>query len=97
MQGPVLAYLRQVGVVPPAEAALRRNEVPYSVEEYLKRVASGDLETVKLFLAAGMNPNAQSVDGRSAMELAIKNQQTEVLRALQTAEGTLHPPEGQKK
>ena len=93
----VLAYLRQAGVVSPAEAALRRKNVAYSVEEYLKRAASGDVETVRLFLAAGMNPNALAIDGRSALGLAEKSQRNDMMAVLKTAGATLNPFEGLKK
>ncbi|MEE8435405.1 MAG: ankyrin repeat domain-containing protein [bacterium] len=93
----VLAYLRQAGVVTPAEAELRKNEVPYSVEEFLKRAGAGDVETVKLFLAAGMNPSALAVNGRSALGMAEKSQQSDMMAVLKAAGATLNPFEGLKK
>ncbi len=56
-----------------AREQLAQKKIPYREDAFLKTLERGDVNTVKLFLAAGMNPNAKDEMGRTALMLAALN------------------------
>lgn len=56
-----------------AREQLAQKRIPYREDAFLKTLERGDVNTVKLFLAAGMNPNAKDEMGRTALMLAALN------------------------
>src|SRR6188768_3496013 len=70
----------------PEEARLKLASlgVPYSPDEFVEQAASGDLTLVKLFLAAGMDPNTilHGEGGPTALFLAVRENRPDVVEAL---------------
>ena len=50
-----------------ARAQLQQMGVEYNEASFIQRATRGDLAAVRLFLAAGMNPNAKDALGRTAL------------------------------
>ncbi len=61
---------------------LERNNVLYSVESFVASAGHGDLATVQTFLDAGMDPDAQDVNGYTALMLAAEQGHTETVNLL---------------
>ncbi len=62
--------------------ALERNNMIFSVEDFVASAGRGDLETVELFLEAGMDPNALDVNGYTATMLAAEQGNTDAVKLL---------------
>ncbi len=62
--------------------ALERNNMIFSVEDFVASAGRGDLETIELFLAAGMDPNALDVNGYTATMLAAEQGNTDAVKLL---------------
>jgi ankyrin repeat protein len=56
--------------------------IAFSEESFLKAVSRGDLDVVKLFLAAGIRPTARDENGKTALVLASEKDHADVVRAL---------------
>jgi ankyrin repeat protein len=71
----------------PAAARARLTELgwPYTPEELLRHVVSGDLETVRLFLEAGMTPNPHDARAISALGIAVERGDLPMTEALLAA------------
>ena len=50
-----------------ARAELDSKRIPFTDQEFANRVRQHDLETVKLFLAAGINPDARNAEGATIL------------------------------
>ena len=84
--------------VPPAHAdeagareQLKKEGLAFTPEAFLQKVAEGDVEHVKLFLEAGIDPAARNALGRTALWVATERRQIEVVKAL--LEGGVKPDE----
>src|SRR5258708_6495279 len=53
-----------------ARKQLEKRGIQYNEDTFLDCVEKGDSDTTKLFLVAGMNPNAKSKAGQTALMLA---------------------------
>lgn len=63
-----------------ARKELGQMNIPYSEDAFIQVVRNGDILAIKLFLAAGMNVNANSKwEQESALAVAISNGRTEVI------------------
>src|SRR5437016_5913432 len=74
---PVISSERQA-----ARKELGQLYVEYSADSFVKQAAEGDTIAVKLFLAAGMNPNARSKEGQVALVNAAASGQLETVQVL---------------
>jgi ankyrin repeat protein len=61
---------------------LERNNIIYSVEDFVAAAGRGDLETIDLFLTAGMDADSLDVNGYTAMMLAAEQGNTDVVKRL---------------
>ena len=84
--------------VPPAHAdeagareQLKKEGLAFTPEAFLQEVAEGDVEHVKLFLEAGIDPAARNASGRTALWVATERRQLEVVKAL--LQGGVKPDE----
>jgi uncharacterized protein len=79
-----------------ARAALARQKVPWGWDAFVDRAAQGDTAVVRLFLAAGMRPDAGAETGRRALAAAAEKGELETVRALLAAGATvdLADPDG---
>lgn len=50
---------------------LEQQGIPFTEEAFLERVNHGEIDLVKLFLAAGINPDARDQNGDTALMIAI--------------------------
>lgn len=85
----VLALVALFLAVPPARCdqagareALAKEGIPFSPEAFLRTVAEGDVEHVKLFLEAGIDPSVPNAARRTALWIAVERKQSEVLKTL---------------
>lgn len=84
--------------VPPVQAdqaeareQLKKEGLAFTPEAFLQEVSEGDVEHVKLFLEAGIDPSARNASGRTALWVATERRQLEVVKAL--LEGGVKPDE----
>ena len=68
-----------------AREKLSQLNVSYNVDEFVNRATECDLVAVKLFLTAGMNPNAKNKDGITAFEAATDAGHEEIAALLKDA------------
>lgn len=73
-----------------ARRDLERIPLPYTPEAFLDSARKGDLRAVQLFLAAGMDPNAQADQGNTALIHAAGAGQVEVMAALLKARANVN-------
>lgn len=75
-----------------AEARVRLGQmsVAFTKEAFLRSVEDGDIDAVKLFLAAGMDPNAENEKGVRALSLAIRQKHHQVIDALLKAKASVN-------
>lgn len=69
----------------PAEKALkelRQKNIAYTEESFIKHVEKGDKAVADLFLTAGMSPDAKSINGTTALTIAIRGGYTEIVTLL---------------
>ncbi len=67
------------------EAARRQLEgksIAFTEEEFVKRVQHRDFENVKLFLAAGINPNARTAEGATVLMDAVVANDSRIMEEL---------------
>jgi ankyrin repeat protein len=55
-----------------AQTKLKEKKIEFTVDNFLERVTAGDLESVKLFVDAGMDVNSKNVDQSSGLILAAQ-------------------------
>lgn len=65
-----------------ARSRLDAAQVEYTEARFLAAVRDGEVDNVKLFLAAGMSPDTTTPDRRPAIGLAVVEHQNEVLKVL---------------
>lgn len=65
-----------------ARRDLEQKGISFTEEAFLERVNHGELDIVKLFLAAGMNPDARDQNGDTALMIAIAASGEPVAEAL---------------
>ncbi len=65
-----------------ARRELESKAVPYTEQEFVNRVRRRDLETVKLFLAAGINPDARDEEGSTVLMQAVQAGDMGIIEAL---------------
>jgi len=65
-----------------AREALGRMSLPYTPEAFIQSAATGDLPAIKLFLAAGIDPNAKNDEEETALMYAAYKGNTNVVAAL---------------
>jgi ankyrin repeat protein len=68
-----------------ARKKLDELRIPYSMDEFVSRAEQGDVRVVKLFLGAGMSPNAKSNSGWTALWLASEADHADVVELLKRA------------
>jgi len=78
-QGPVIARTK-LGVM----------NVAYGADAFLESAYTGDLNVIKLFLSAGMNPNTINKDGDTALMNAINGDHSEIVKALIEADSDVN-------
>ena len=59
--------------------------IPYTVDGFVQCARECDVVAVKLFLTAGMNPNAKDKDGVTALAAASEGGHNDVMAVLQEA------------
>jgi hypothetical protein len=74
-----------------ARGQLEKEGIAFTPEGFLKKVAEGDVEHVKLFLEAGIDPSVRNASNRTALWVATERRQIEVVKAL--LEGGVKPDE----
>lgn len=74
-----------------ARERLKGEGIAFTPEAFLEKVAAGDVERVKLFLEAGIDPSVRSSLGRTALWVATERRQLEVVKAL--LQGGVKPDE----
>jgi ankyrin repeat protein len=65
-----------------ARSELARIPLPYTPDALIESAKNGDLRAVKLFLAAGMDPNGKNKDGTTALMSAAGKGHLEIVAAL---------------
>lgn len=81
--GIAVAYLSQVVLTTEqARARLAQLDIPYTENAFVKAVELKDEQAIALFIRAGMNPNARSQNGATALCWAAANGQRKVMSAL---------------
>jgi ankyrin repeat protein len=65
-----------------ARAELSALGVEFTSQEFLERVNQGDARAVKLFVAAGIDPNTKNAEGNIALMPAIAEHRTDIITAL---------------
>ncbi|WP_161493781.1 ankyrin repeat domain-containing protein [Nitrosospira lacus] len=73
-----------------ARAALARIPLPYTPDAFIKSAGDGNLSAVRLFLAAGMNPNAKDEDYDTALMYASGGGHIEIVKALLKAKANVN-------
>lgn len=56
--------------------------VPFGVDSLLRAVKAKDVESVRMLLKQGMNPNAQNEENQTALHLAVLAQSPEIVKLL---------------
>lgn len=74
-----------------ARGKLEKDGIAFTPAAFLQKVAEGDVEYVKLFLEAGIDPSARNNANRTALWVATERRQIEVVKAL--LEGGVKPDE----
>ena len=65
-----------------ARATLATDKVAFTPDAFLREVATGNVEHVKLFLEAGIDPAVRNPQSQTALWLAVELKQLAVLQAL---------------
>jgi len=65
-----------------ARSELKAKAIPYTEQEFVKRVRQRDLETTKLFLAAGISPDARDEEGATVLMQAVQAGDLRIIEAL---------------
>jgi ankyrin repeat protein len=68
-----------------ARAKLAQQKLAFTADAFLHEVAAGDVEHVKLFLEAGIDPTAKNAASQTALWVAVEQKQLAVLQALLAA------------
>jgi ankyrin repeat protein/IS1 family transposase len=74
------------------EARLRLSQVsvPFTSKAFVEHAKKGDVDVVKLFLAAGMDPNAKDNDGNTALTHAVRQGHRGVIDVLLKAKASVN-------
>lgn len=73
---------RKLSAKDTARQNLERLPLPYTPDAFVESAGKGDLAAVKLFLAAGMEPNATNRDGGTALMHAAGNGHAKIVETL---------------
>ncbi|HET9831495.1 MAG TPA: ankyrin repeat domain-containing protein [Vicinamibacterales bacterium] len=73
-----------------ARAALTNLSLEFTPHAFVERAKQGDAGAVRLFIAAGMNPNAKDDESNTALMYAIGERRTEIIKALLTAKADVN-------
>jgi ankyrin repeat protein len=65
-----------------ARRELNSLSVDYTPQAFILRAQQGDLRAVKLFLAAGMDPNTRDAEGNTALMYAITENRADLVKVL---------------
>lgn len=65
-----------------ARSQLRQKQLDFNKDAFIKSVNAGDLDTVRLFLKAGMSPDVRFRDGDTALMIAAGCGRAEIVEAL---------------
>ena len=66
-----------------AREKLAQLNITYTVSEFVKCAKESDVVAVKLFLTAGMNPEARDTNGITALAAAKKAGHTDIIKLLE--------------
>jgi len=77
-----------------ARAELAGLSVPYTPQAFVERTRKGDVQAVKLFVAAGMDPNAKDDDNNTALMNAIAEHRIDVVNVLLGAKADVNEKNG---
>ena len=77
-----------------ARIQLGQMSLPYTPKAFILSAQTGDLAAVKLFLAAGMDPNATDAEGGTALRFAAYSGHTQIVAALVKAGAAIEKGEG---
>lgn len=81
---------RRAGPKDAARAELERIPLPYTTDAFIKSAKQGNLTAIKLFLAAGMDPNGINEYGNSALISAAEGGHIEIVKALLKAKASVN-------
>jgi ankyrin repeat protein len=73
-----------------ARSELSKLSLAYTPRTFVKSAEKGDLHAVKLFLTAGMDPNASDPDGITALMHAVSQKHTQIMKALLKAKANVN-------
>lgn len=73
-----------------ARAELERIPLPYTIGAFVESAEKGNLAAVRLFLAAGMDPNGKTEYGDSALIEATRGGHTEIVKVLLKAKANVN-------
>jgi ankyrin repeat protein len=73
-----------------ARAELERIPLPYTIGAFVESAGKGSLAAVKLFLAAGMDPNGKDETGISALMTAVGGGHAEIVKVLLKAKANVN-------
>jgi ankyrin repeat protein len=67
-----------------ARTELNRLSLEYTADVFVEAAAKGDIHAVKLFLAAGMDPNVKNGRGATAVSAAVRGGHVQIVKELAT-------------
>ncbi len=73
-----------------ARLELKDLSVDYTPQAFIQHAQQGDMQAVKLFVAAGMDPNAKDDDGNTALMAATAENRTEIIKVLLKAKANVN-------
>jgi ankyrin repeat protein len=73
-----------------ARLELSNLSVDYTQQAFVQRAKQGDIQAVRLFVLAGMDPNAKDDDGNTALMSAIAENRTEIIKVLLKAKANVN-------
>jgi ankyrin repeat protein len=73
-----------------ARLELKDLSVDYTPQAFIQRAQQGDIQAVKVFLAAGMDPNTKDAKGNTALMYAVAENRTELIKVLLKAKANVN-------
>lgn len=73
-----------------ARVQLSQMSLAYTPDAFVESVRKGDIDAVKLFLAAGMDPNAKNKDQDTALKYAVSKGHRQIMNALLKAKANVN-------
>ncbi len=74
-----------------AQKELSALNIPYTADEFVKSSREGNATAVKLFLAAGMDPDVKNRNGATALEAAKEESHAEIMKYLLDKGAAIEP------